>query len=359
MASDAIRSLLEQFRRKNKVPALGGGVVTPERIDIDVVGVCRRGGEDPVRVGDCWHVGSCAKSITAALYARLVERGKAEWGTPVMDLFPDLADRIDQGWASITVDDVLVSQAGLPANLSRAEMQTAFKDARPLRDQRNEVVVAALERPPRSPGRVLYSNLGYIVVGAAIERLADESFESALRTHVLSPLRMSSAGFGPPPRLSGHGGRIFALGPLLFDLGRGKPADPKAPASDNPPIMSAAGRLYLSLADWGTFHRMLLSRGGSFLSPESVERLLTPAVGRGYRMAPGWAPARGLRGATLGQQGSNTYWVATALMDAETRRTAMVVCNESRGRLLRRTPKLALRLLSEVVEEPRRGGALP
>lgn len=348
MASDAIRPLLEQFRRKNKVPALGGGVVTPERTDIAVVGVCRRGGEDPVRVGDCWHVGSCAKSITAALYARLVERGRADWQTPVADLFPDLADTIDQGWASITVDDVLVSQAGLPPNLSKEEMRTAFQDSRPLRDQRTEIAAAALARPPRSPGRVLYSNLGYVLIGAAVERLANEPFEAALRTHVLSPLRMSSAGFGPPPRLSGHGGRIVAVGPLLFDLGRGRPTDPKAPASDNPPVMSPAGRLHLSLADWGTFHRMLLSRGGNFLSPESVERLLTPAAGRGYRMAPGWAPARGLGAATLGQQGSNTYWVATALMDAEQRRTAMVVCNEGRARMLKRTPSLALRLLSDV-----------
>jgi CubicO group peptidase (beta-lactamase class C family) len=262
------------------------------------------------------------------------------------ELFPDLADAIDPAWESITIDDVFVGQAGVPANISKEEMRTAFGDERPLEEQRTDVAAAALARPPRSPGRFLYSNLGYVIIGAAIERITRTSYETALRTHVLEPLRINSAGFGPPQRLWGHGGRIVALGPLLFDLGRGAPADPESVRSDNPPIMTPAGRLHLTLDDWARFHRVFLAEGGGFLRPESVERLLTPGAGSGYRQAPGWAPAHGLRGASFGQQGSNTFWVATALMDERRERTAMVVCNEGRGRLLRRTPKLAVELLA-------------
>jgi CubicO group peptidase (beta-lactamase class C family) len=111
--------------------------------------------------------------------------------------------------------------------------------------------------------------------------------------------------------------------------------------------MGPAGRLHLTLADWARFHGVFLTRGGDLLRPESVERLLTPAPGRGQRQALGWAPVRGTTGASFGQQGSNTYWVATALIDPARERTALVVCNEGRARLLRRTPKLALRLLSD------------
>jgi CubicO group peptidase (beta-lactamase class C family) len=346
MASSRLRSLLDDFRERNKVPAVGGGVVTAEHEDISVVGVRRRDGDDAVLPGDRWHIGSCAKSITAALFARLVERGDAKWESPLPELFQDLGS-IDSGWASVTIYDVFVSQAGLPANLTRSEMRAAFDDTRPLVDQRTEIAAGTLARPPRSAGRVLYSNLGYIVIGAAIERLAGAPFESALENHVFRPLKMTSAGFGPPPHLCGHSGRMLALGPMLFDLGRGGPVEPRAPLSDNPPIMTPAGRIHVALKDWATFHRMLLANGRDFLRPESVEMLLMPAAGRGYRMSPGWAPAKGLGQATLGQQGSNTYWVATALMDAERGRTAMVVCNEGRGRLLKRTPKLAAKLLSD------------
>jgi D-alanyl-D-alanine carboxypeptidase len=346
-----LRRLLAEFRSANAITAIGAGVVAHDgHVELDVVGERIRGGGDPVALEDRWHLGSCGKSVAAALYARLVERGDAEWGARVRDLFPDLAEDLDPGWSAVTIDDVFVSQAGLPANLTRSDMLTAWRDVRPIREQRTEVASRALARPPRRPGRFRYSNLGYVVIGAAIERITDLSFESALTVHVLEPLGITSGGFGPPPELWGHGGRMLALGPLgIVDLGRGRPADPEVARSDNPPVLSPAGRLHLTLEDWARFHRVFLRGGGELLRPETVERLLTPAPGTGQRHALGWAPVRGAAEASFGQQGSNTYWVATALIDRARERTAMVVCNEGRARLLRRTPKLALQLLAEPV----------
>jgi CubicO group peptidase (beta-lactamase class C family) len=331
------------------VPAVGGAVVTRDGDpNLEVLGERVRGGGDPVASTDGWHLGSCGKSMTAALYARLVERGDAAWGARLPDLFPDLGCELHPGWAAITIDDVFVSQAGLPANLSRSSMRASWRDARPIREQRTDVAARALAEPPRRPGRFLYSNLGYIVIGAAIERITDLPFESALVTQVLEPLGISSAGFGPPPQIWGHAGRMLALGPLgLVDLGGGKPADPERAESDNPPVMSPAGRAHLCLEDWARFHRVFLTGGGELLRPQSVARLLTTAPGRGPRQALGWAPVRGRIDASFGQQGSNTAWVATALIDRARERTAMVVCNAGSARLLRRTPKLALQMLAD------------
>lgn len=342
-----LRPALLEFRTKHATPAVGAAIVTKDGCQaLDVVGVRVRGDDEPARRDDRWHIGSCGKSITAALYARLVERGEADWGCALPELFPDLVDGIDAGWSAITVDDLFVSQAGLPANLGRSERIAGLSDTRPLPEQRTEVVVAALSRAPRRPGRFLYSNLGYIVVGAAIERITGVSFEAALGTHVLEPLGIASGGFGPPDGLWGHGGRMLALGPLgLVDLGGGVPADPTLPESDNPPVMAPAGRLHLTLEDWVRFQRVFLDEGGGFLRPETVEHLLTPAAGTGHRQAFGWAPAHGIDGVSLGQQGSNTFWVATAVMSSRRDRTALVVCNEGRARLLRRTPALAASFL--------------
>ncbi len=341
-----LRAHLEEFRRRYDVPAIGAGVVTRDGLDVDVVGERVRGGGDPVTLDDRWHIGSCGKSITAALYARLVERGDAEWGARLPELFPDLD--VDPGWSRMTIDEVFVSRAGFRANLTKTEMLAAWRDARPLPELRTETAATALARPPSRPGRFLYSNLGYIVIGAAIERITGLAFEIALAAHVLEPLGIASGGFGPPPDLWGHGGRMLALGPLgLVDLGRGRPADPAPVRSDNPAIMTPAGRLHLTLEDWARFQRVFLTEGDGFLHPETIERLLTPAAGRGQRHALGWAPIRGLPDASFGQQGSNTHWVATAIIDGARERTAMVVCNEGRARLLRRTPALAAQLLSK------------
>lgn len=344
-----LRSHLIEFQEQHSIPALGGAIVTRDgELELDVVGVRIRGGDDPVQRDDRWHIGSCGKSITAALYARLVERGEARWGARLPELFPDLAGALHTGWNAITIDDVFVSQAGLPANLTRSEMLAAFSDQRPLREQRTDVATAALSRAPRRPGRFLYSNLGYILIGAAIERITDLPFEVALTSHVLEPLGITSGGSGPPSQVWGHGGRMLALGPLGFvDLGRGGPADPASVRSDNPAVMSPAGRLHLTLEDWARFQLVFLTQGGDFLRPETVERLLTTAPGRGQRQALGWAPVRGVAGVSWGQQGSNTFWVATALIDTARERTAMLVCNEGRARVLTQSPKLAIKLLLE------------
>jgi CubicO group peptidase (beta-lactamase class C family) len=350
-ADGPFRSLLETFRRDHDTPALGGAVLTADgRLDVDVVGTRKRGGDDPARLEDAWHIGSCGKSFTAALYARLVEAGDAAWAAPLSDLFPDLASRIDPGWGGITIDDVLVHRSGLPANLGRSRMRSGFADERPLPDQRSEAVAEALARPPRRPGRFRYSNLGYVLAGAAIDRIAGVPFETALSRHVLAPLGMGSAGFGPPRGLWGHGGRILALGPLgMVDLGGGSPADPERPESDNPAVMNPAGRLHVTLEDWARFQRVFLTGGGGFLQAAAVERLLTPPAGPGRGQAMGWAAALGLDDVSLGQQGSNTYWVATALIDGSRSRTAMVVCNRGSARLLKRTPRLAAELLTSGV----------
>jgi CubicO group peptidase (beta-lactamase class C family) len=220
-------------------------------------------------------------------------------------------------------------------------MRSYAHDTRPGEQQRTELIAGALRRPPAGVGTFRYSNLGYTLAGAAIERLVGEPYEVALRTHLLAPLGITTSGFGPPPEICGHRGRL-RLGPLI--VGRGPAVDPTAPWSDNPAVLTPAGRLHLTIDDWSRFLRMFLTGSEhDVLIEASVDRLLT--LRPGDRQAMGWAPAQRLGAVSLGQQGSNTYWVATALLDRERRRAAMVIVNDGRTAMLTHTATLAARLL--------------
>ena len=63
----------------------------------------------------------------------------------------------------------------------------------------------------------------------------------------------------------------------------------------------------------------------------------------------GWAIPTGRRWGSgriaYAQQGSNRYWVATALVGASRRSAALIVCNDGRTRLLAASAKLAADLL--------------
>lgn len=342
MKQRTARDLLTEFSSRYRVPAVGGGILTNDGcLDFDVVGVRRRDDAALAAGDDQWHIGSCGKSITAALYGRLVELGDAGWGVPVTELFGDLVDRIDPEWARRTIDEVFHCRAGMKANPSRSALKTAWGDMRPLPEQRSAAALSALRHPPIEPGRFVYSNLGYMVVGAAIDRLAGMSYEDTLRVHLLEPLGIESLGFGPPSCTWGHRPRIH-LGSLAALPGA--PVNPADPKSDNPPVLSSAGTMHMTLPDWAKFHQLFLTEGDTLLEPTTINRLLS--VPPGGRMGMGWAPAQRTEGVSLGMQGSNTMWAATALIDEKRERTALVVCNDGRTRVLTQSARVAARLLN-------------
>ncbi len=306
------------------------------------MGVRRRDGRDLARLSDRWHIGSCTKTFTAALWGRLVELGQAEWDMPLEQALADLADEMHPGWMDQTVDSVLWCRAGFKANLSPDQMKQAWEDSRPLADQRTDIAGQALGAPPDRPGEFRYSNLGLIVVGAVIDRLAGATFEQALDTHVLGPLGIETAGFGPPGEIWGHPAR-FRLGNL--GLVAGPPADPSDPFSDNPAVYSAAGTMHITMADWAKFVRVFMVGGSNLLRDSTVDRLLHTPLGGEYGMAMAWSRTRVLPGVGYAMQGSNTMWSTAALIDSNRRRAVLVACNDGRNRVLNGTARLAARLL--------------
>ena len=262
---------------------------------------------------------------------------------PVAQALADLDSEIHPEWIGQTIDSVLWCHAGVRADLSPDQMKQAWDDPRPLVVQRTDAARQALSAPPDQPGQFRYSNLGYIVVGAVIDRLAGATFEQALDTHVLSPLGIESAGFGPPGEVWGHPARSRFGG---IGLLAGPPADPSDPFSDNPAVFSSAGTMHITMADWAKFVRVFMVGGSNLLRDATVDRLLRTPHGSKYGMAMGWRGADFMPGVGYGMQGSNTMWSASALIDIDRRRAVLVACNDGRSRALRGSARLAASLLT-------------
>lgn len=347
-SADELTAQAQAFRDRYGVPGVAAAIVTAQGVQTTAVGVRVRGRSEPVGLDDRWHIGSCCKSMTAALFARLVESGRATWQDAVVDLLRDTDPH--PAWGGVTITDLLTHFAGLPANLTRAEMKAAYAKAEPGAVQRTETATRVLSGPPVKFGRFLYSNLGYTLAGAAIERICTVSYEDALRREILEPLGMSSAGFGAP---AGAQPRDQPWGhpPRWLLYGRGKAVDPTSmlpprPA-DNPTVITPAGRLHVSLADWARFIRLFLAGGADLLTADSLQRITTPPAGHRSNQGMGWAvPAGDSARIAYAQQGSNLRWVATAVVDRERRRAALIATNDGRLRLLRSSLDLGIKLLA-------------
>ena len=314
-----LQAEVDRVRTEYDLVGLGAVIATSKDgiVAVAVSGDRVSGKDDPVRITDSWHIGSNTKMLTALLYARLVEAGHARWGATLPDLFPALAADMDAGWKDVTIEDLLSHRSGAAANASLGWMLAAKQDKRPLDEQRAELARVVLSRPPTGTrGEFFYSNLGYIIAGAAIEQIAaglpaleGEPYEALLRELVIGKGPKGAAegfGFGPPPRgPEGHAPGLF---------GRGLKAQGRSVAADNPAALGPAGTVHYSLRG----HALMLL---SFLDgPRAL-----PAPIRKKLMAPypdaksGYALGLGLKedgpaGRIYMHAGSNTIWLSQVVL---------------------------------------------
>ena len=335
---DDVSPVLEQLVRKYKVPGMVGAVIEGDRIVLaGAAGVRRAGGTERIEFTDTLHVGSCTKAMTATLCAMLVEEGKLSWDTTISKALPELKGDMHPDYRAVTLEQLLTHRAGLPGDLSAGQLWGILRNfnGTPVAARRR-LVKDVLARPPvHAPGSdFLYSNAGYSTAGHMIETVTGIGWEELMSRRLFEPLKMSTAGFGPP----GKAGRVdqprgHSAGGLPFEPG---------PFADNPASIGPSGTVHCSIEDWSKFIALHLrgARGDArLLKPDTFARLHKPAAGPGDSYAMGWAVAeRDWGGGTvLSHNGSNTLWYAVTWLAPKRNFAVMVMCNQGGDRAAKAT----------------------
>jgi D-alanyl-D-alanine carboxypeptidase len=101
----------------------------------------------------------------------------------------------DPAWKKVTLRHVLAHRGGVPANPPLESLARFRRSTASLVEQRREVVQETLVKPPESePGaKFVYSNVGFILIGAALERISGTAWEDLMRERIFIPLGLSSA----------------------------------------------------------------------------------------------------------------------------------------------------------------------
>lgn len=305
-----LQEALERIRKKHDLPAMGGAIVTRQGLkDAAVVGVRKKGADVAVTKDDLWHLGSDTKAMTATLIAILVEQGKLKWEDTVGDYFPEAHESLRK--ASFV--HLVSHRSGLPAN------HAAWWS---FQGKPREAVLRDIKAG--GDGSFLYSNLGYVVAGAMIEKKMGRTWEELIADHLFKPLGITTAGFGGV----GTEGKIDQ--PWSHRKG-GKPVEPNGPACDNPPVLGPAGRVHMSLSDWGKFiaDQLKGARGDrALLSPEAYTQLHTPPFDGDYAL--GWVTADRAWGGgkVLTHAGCNTMNYSVVWMAPSKDLAVLVVTNQ-------------------------------
>ncbi len=282
-AEDGLDAVLEPIRTKYALPALAAAAVKDGKLVASgAVGSRVAGLNMPVSVDDRFHLGSDTKAMTATLAGMMVEEGKLRWNSTIGEVLgadlPNLKPKV----AAITLTELLSHTSGLPSDNDEIGKLYFSAEAydHPLTDWRLRMIGAwGSKHDPafKASGKFQYSNFGYIVAGAMIEKASGQPWERLMFDRIFVPLSLTTAGIGPQATFGLYDA---AVGHRIADNGTITPIPWGEPA-DLPASLGPAGLAHMSIKDfaiWAGWNAGEGKRGPALVSPETLKLLHAPVV---------------------------------------------------------------------------------
>jgi len=232
----------------------------------------------PVATSSIFDLASVTKAVATTTMAMILyERGLLDLEAPVTAIVPEFTGD-DPRRRDVTLRMLLAHASGLPA------YEKLFLRAK----RRDELLTAAFTTNlTADPGtRAEYSDIGFIILGVALERIADESLDTFCQREIFGPLGMSHTTFNPPkawkdkiiPTVDECGAGALAREPLIPSAkpagtfrGRiiqGEVQDENASVLGG---VAAHAGLFAPAEDIAVFAHALLSGGRPLLRPDTIE----------------------------------------------------------------------------------------
>jgi len=268
-AQDIIR-FADSIRVAHNIPALGFAVIKSDTILLEkVIGVRQVNTTDSVTSNDRFHLGSNTKAITSFIAGTLVKEGKIKWDTKLFELFPEWKSQSRKEYASITLQDLLSHRARIQPFTNGNEF-TKLPVFEGTTSERRLAFSQWLlrQKPVKLKGkRYVYSNAGYAIAAAMLEKVSGKSWETLVTETLNSKLHIDPAFSWP--------NLVNTNQPWGHEKSTGiqKATPPEHPYKLDPMIASA-GDINMTVHDYALFIQQnlkgLLGKE-SFLSQSTLE----------------------------------------------------------------------------------------
>lgn len=246
-------TLLQKVRMQYNMPAMAAAVIKSDEIKaIGVTGVRQIYQKDKVLLNDRFHLGSTTKAITAHWAANLVESGLINWDTKVLDIFPEWKEDALKVYHNVTLSDLLCHRGKIQPFMSANDLASIPDFPGNALDKRRLFAKWLLRQNPAKVGNsegYEYSNAGYTIAAAMLEKVSNAAWEDALLNDVLVPMGIDAViGWptdGNPNQPYGH----HSINPLDSNL-RAVTAANMFHMAD---VIAPSGDLSMSIVDYAKF----------------------------------------------------------------------------------------------------------
>lgn len=190
MDIDALEAAIEAEVIRFGVPGCAVTIVKDDKVVLSR-GFGQRDVENDLPVTDqtLFPIGSSTKAFTASVVATLVDEGRFDWDTPVVELLPGFKMYDPIATLQLTPRDMLCHRSGLPRHDLLWYNNTALTRA--------DVVARLRHLEPNKTFRETwqYNNLLYLTAGHLAEHFLGCTWEQAVRERLLEPLGMTNTNF--------------------------------------------------------------------------------------------------------------------------------------------------------------------
>lgn len=260
-------------------------------------------------------LGSNGKSITAMLAAKMVEAGLVQWNSRIIDVLPELKDNIRAEYSEVTLEQLLDHRSGMIPLTSIEEAQNYDGDFPDDRWERRVHIIKWIlsQKPVAASGTSFsYSNAGYTVAGAMLEKLGKDSYLNLANQWVLAPLGISAIMTMPATQLANQ--PLGYLGQKNH-LTQVNPLDETLLRLDD--AIAPAGSLCMTAQDYGKYlrwHLMALSGKNTPIPFSYIDKLQKMSDGE-YKLGWGLIKNTQSNAAILLHLGETDGFTSLAILD--------------------------------------------
>ncbi len=209
------------------------------------------------------------ETVTAIAVMQLVEQNKLKLYDKISGFFPEFTNHVildssEKPEKEITVHDLLTHTAGIGHINPGSRLSALYNDSAIFENNQssNDIVKKIADLPLEfSPGNGWQYSLSYIILGALIENLTNESIDDYFYQYIFAPLEMKDTGFFVPSSEAGRLTEILAednSGNTVIYTG---PESQRLSENSKPAVRRGDTGLYSTMEDFSRVVQMLQNYG--------------------------------------------------------------------------------------------------
>ena len=339
IAQDKVRQIDELLSLYHKYQQFNGSALVAENGKVIYkkgLGLANMEWNIPNEPDTKFRLGSITKQFTATLILQLVEQGKVKLDGKVTDYLP--AYRSDTG-TKVTVHHLLSHTSGIPNYTALPGfLEGVSRNPFTVEEFIKKYASGDLEFEPGS--KFNYSNSGYFLLGAIIEKVTGKPYEQVLKESILDPVGMKNTGYDHYDAIISKRATGYIKTPRGYL---------NAPYLDMT-IPYAAGSLYSTVEDLFLWDQAL--NGDKILSAKSKELMFTPNLnkyGYGFVITKATLGPNKLEVPVIEHDGGINGFNTTIVRLVGAKRLIVLLDNTSQGRYL---DKIALGITDILYDQP-------